>query len=68
MWATTTLRNAQCCVCQHPRFYPVAEQKALLRLQMNKVRNRPKIAATGLTDDSPAVPGWNLAFPFAFRA
>jgi hypothetical protein len=38
------------------------------RLQLNKRRNRAEIAATGLADDSPVVPSWNLAFPFALGA
>ena len=48
--------------------YKLRATQASLRLQMNKLGNRPKIATAGLADNSPAVPSWNLAFPIALRA
>ena len=48
--------------------YKLRATQASLRLQMNKLGNRPKIATAGLADNSPAVPSWNLAFPITLRA
>jgi hypothetical protein len=68
MWATTTSRNPQCGVCQHHSLDPCPGPTRALRLQMNKLGNRPKIATASLADDSPTVPSGNLAFPIARRA
>jgi len=68
MWAPTTSRNPECCVCQHHRIKNLRGTHASLRLQMNKLGNRPKIATATLAHDSPTVPSGNLAFPIARRA
>src|ERR1700756_4979375 len=68
MWATTTSREPTMLRLSTSQPYTSAGPARTLRIQMNKLGNRPKIATASLADDSPTVPGGNLAFPIARRA